>query len=200
MLFALDEPFLGQEVQGLGAGLQGAAGVRLFIGFGRFPGPGQAPVQQPVGVVEGRPEHLSAGQVLERGGDAPAHVHGGRIQGPAGPEARQGGAVGPQEKDGLHQVAAGLFHGQGRQFGVVERALAHDPVHGQGELLADLVQAQFGNGPVAAPLLGQEPVGVLNGPLPSLDGYIHDLSSTEVVRGMAQTDVPLTKIRSTPRG
>ena len=72
-------------------------------------------------------------------------------------EARQRGAVGAQQEDRLDQVAARLLDGQRGELAVVERALAHDAVDGERQLLADLREVSSGTRRVAAPLAREQP-------------------------------------------
>ena len=80
----------------------------------------QGEVQQALGVVISRAQQLPARHVLEGGRDAPAQGDARRIQRLGVAQARQSRAVGPQQEDGLDQIATGLFDGQRRQLGVVK--------------------------------------------------------------------------------
>ena len=66
----------------------------------------QREVQQPVGVVVGRPQHLPAGQVLVNCRDAALQSHIFCRQWFADRQARQSGTVGAQQENGLDQIAA----------------------------------------------------------------------------------------------
>ncbi len=126
-----------------------------------------------MGVVEGRPQHLAAGNVLEGGRDTAGDLHGAGIDGLGGAEARQGGAEGAHEERRLDEIAARLLDGQGREVAVVERALGHDAVDGERQLLADLGGRDFGDGRIAAAVVGEEPVGIVDGAFATLDGDVH---------------------------
>ena len=95
-------------------------------------------VDQPMGVVEGRPEHLAARQVLEGRRDAAAQRHRRGVERLGEAEAGQGGAIGAGEKDRLDQVAARLLDRQRGDRAIVERAFAHHPIDGERKLLVDL--------------------------------------------------------------
>ena len=71
-------------------------------------------VDQAVGVVERRPEHLAAGQVLEGRRDAAAQRHRRGVDRFGEAEARQRGAIGAHQEDRLDQVAARLLDRQRR--------------------------------------------------------------------------------------
>ena len=196
---ALDQAFRLQDVvdrrqrgrRGLGHG----GGARQ-----RSPG-GEGEIQQAVGVIVGRAEHLAAGQVLVDGGDAADRLHGGGVDRQAGGEPRQGGAVGAQQEGGLHQVTLRLLDRQGGEAAVVDRAFRHHPVDGAAELRLDLVGSQLGHGRVAAALFGQPAMGVGDGLLAALDCDIgHHATSMVRVRGKAASRVPAHSTRSTPRG
>jgi hypothetical protein len=96
-------------------------------------------IEQPVGIVEGRPQHLSARRILEGGGDAPVDAHGRRVDRLRCAKTRGGGAKGAYQKDRLDQVAARLLDGERRKLAVIERALAGRA--GGGELSAALTFA-----------------------------------------------------------
>ena len=84
-----------------------------------------------MGVVEGRPEDLAAGNVLEGRGHPPLHPHRAGLDRLAGAEARQRGAEGADQEDRLDQIAARLLDGERRELAVIERAFAHDAVDGE---------------------------------------------------------------------
>jgi hypothetical protein len=73
---------------------------------------GQREVEQAMGVVVGRAQHLAARHVLEGRRDAPLGHHGRRVEGQRIAEARQGRAIGAQQEDRLDQVAARLLDGE----------------------------------------------------------------------------------------
>src|SRR4029077_6661546 len=52
-----------------------------------------------------------------------------------------------------------------------------DAIDAKRKLLGDLVQRDLGNVTVAAPLMREQTMGVLDGALAALDGYIHALAS-----------------------
>ena len=84
---------------------------------------------------------------------------------------------------------------------IVEGALAHHPVDGEGELLEDLVDGERRDAAVAAALLGEQAVGVPDGGLAALDRDIHQPASvTRTERGNAAIAVGAASTRSTPRG
>ncbi|MCY1536499.1 hypothetical protein D9M68_719590 [compost metagenome] len=153
LLFPPQQAFVSEEIQHPRAGRQLGSGIDLRPGV--FALGQQGEVEQAVAVVEGRAKQLAAGQVLEGRRDTPAQLHPRGLQRQRGAEARQRGAVGAQQEDRLHQVAGRLLDRQGSQLLVVQRAFAHHPGHGQGHLLAHLLDAQFGDARVATALLGQ---------------------------------------------
>src|SRR6185437_2860268 len=120
-----------------------------------------------------RPEDLAARDVLEGRGNPPPDLHLAGIDRLGGAEPRQRGSEGTDQKDRLDQIAARLFYGKRRQFSVMERALGHDAIDAEAELLGDLRQRQFGYLAIAAALMRQQPVRVLDGAFASLDGDIH---------------------------
>ncbi len=128
-----------------------------------------------MGIVEGRPQHLAARQILVGGGNPSFGMHHRRVDRPCVPKAGQGGAVGAHQKDRLDQIASRLHDGQRGKLAVIERALAHHAVDAESELLDDLVEAQRRHAAVAAPAVGKQLVGVADGGFPALDGYIHRL-------------------------
>ncbi len=100
-------------------------------------------------------------------------MHGAGIDRLGGAEARQGGAEGADEEGRLHEIAARLLDGQRREVAVIERALGHDAVDGEGQLLADLGGCDFRHRRIAAAVVGEEPVGIVDGAFATLDGHIH---------------------------
>ena len=140
-----------------------------------------------MGVVEGGTENLPARNILEGRGNPAAHLHRAGIDRLGRAEARQRGAEGAHQEDRLDQVAARLLDRERRQFAVVQRALGHDAVDAERELLGDLGERQFGNIAIAAPLMRQQAMGVLDGAFASLDGNIHAQPplTSRVVRGIA---------------
>ncbi len=165
---------------------------------------GQLRIEQPMGVVEGRPEDLAARNILEGRGDPPANLHRAGVDRLGGAEPRQGGAKGAHQEDRLDHVAARLLDRQRRQFAVIQRAFGHDPIDAEAQLFGDLRQRHFRNVAIAAALMRQQPMGVLDGALASLDGDIHRYSpssaTSRVVRGIATTASSATSTTSTPRG
>ena len=155
-----------------------------------------------MGVVEGRPEHLAAGQVLERRRDAATKRHRLGVERLGEAEAGQGGAIGAGEEDRLDQVAARLLDRQRGDLAIVERAFAHHPIDGERKLLVDLPRLDLGDAAVAAPLVGEQGVGVGDRPLAAFDRDIHQRapSMIAVERGSAARRTSATKIRSTPSG
>ncbi len=115
-------------------------------------------------------------------------VHGAGVGGLAVAEARQGRAVGADEKHRLDEVAAGLLQGERRQIAIVERAFRHDTVDRERQLLGDLRDRDFRDGGVAAPRLGKQPVRIGDGGLAALDRDIHQrCPMMRVLRGSAAT-------------
>ena len=133
----------------------------------------QREVEQAVGVVEGRAQHLAARHILEGGGDAPLGHHAAGVDRQGVAEARQGGAVGAQQEDRLDQVAARLLDGERGQLAVVARALGHHAIDGERELLVDLLERELRHVAVAAPPVGQQLERVVDGRLAALDCHIH---------------------------
>ena len=133
----------------------------------------QCEVEQALRVVIRRAQHLTAGQVFEGGGNATVELHACGVQCAGVAQARQGGAIGTQQKDGFHQIAAGLFDGACCEFRVVHRALGHDAVDRQLELLANLFDAEFGLCSVATALLGKQFVAIEDGGFTAFDGHVH---------------------------
>lgn len=179
-----------------------AAVVRQrFVGLRRtrrFAFRQQREVQQPVGVVVGRPQHLPAGQVLVNRRDAPLQPHVFAGQWLADRQARQGGAIGAQQENRLHQIAAGLFDGQRRQLAIVDAAFGHHPIHRQPQLLFDLFRADRRQRLVAAPQLFLQLMGGLNGFFAPFYRYVHQHTSTRVVRGIASRRSPQVSKISSP--
>ncbi len=141
--------------------------------LGRLTARFQQEVDEAVGVVEGRPQHLAAGNVLEGRRDTAGDLHRAGIDRLGGAEARQGGAEGADEEGGLDEIAARLLDGQRRKVAIIERALGHDAVDGEGQLLADLGGRDFRHRRIAAAVVGEEPVGIVDGAFATLDGHIH---------------------------
>ena len=178
---------VGLPVGGYGRGGRGSgvfmSGLRLCpVGTGlcpacsgrvRFRAGDQGAVQQAVGIVEGGPQDLAAGQILPGGGNAAADAHAVRVHGQARYKARQGGAVGTQQKDRFLQIACGLLDGQGRKPRIVEACLGHDTIHGKLELMTYLIEGQVGDVPGAPALLMQKGMGSSNGLFSAFDSDIH---------------------------
>jgi hypothetical protein len=116
---------------------------------------------------------LAARQILERRGDTAPDVHGAGVDRLRRAEPRQRGAIRADEEDRLDQVAARLFDRERGQLAVVERALGHHPVAGERELLGNLLEREFGHGRIAAALLRQQPVRVVDGAFAAFDRDIH---------------------------
>ena len=89
----------------------------------------KAEIQKALGVVVGGPQQLAARQVFEGGRYPPREHHAAGIDGLGVSQPGQGCAVGAQQENRLHQIARALLDGQCCKFGVVDRALGHDPVH-----------------------------------------------------------------------
>ena len=105
-------------------GVRGAESWRLAVRQ-------QGKIQQAMGVVIGRAEPLAAGNVFINGRNAALQAHLRRIDGFADRQLRQRGAVGAQQEDGFHVIAAGLLEGQRRQLAVGDAALGHYPIDGE---------------------------------------------------------------------
>ncbi len=144
---------------------------------GKIGGRSQRVVEQPVGVIEGRAEHLSARQVLEGRRDAAFDVHRGGIDRLRGAETGERGAVGADEEDRLDHVAARLLDGERGKLAVIERALAHHPVDCERELLGNLLEAELRHGGIAAARCGEQCVRILDGAFSALDCDVHQAAS-----------------------
>ncbi len=156
-----------------------------------------------MGVIEGRAEHLTARDILESRGNPPPHLHFAGFDRLGRPEPRQRGAKGAQQENRFDHVAAGLLDGQRREFAIVQRALRHHPIDTKAELLRDLRQRDLRDFAIAATLMRQQPMSVLDGAFASLDRNIHpqpSFTASRVVRGMATTAASDTSTISTPRG
>src|SRR6516165_5866094 len=105
--------------------------------------------------IESRAEDLSAGQILEGGGDAATDLHRGCIDRNTGAETWQGRAIGTQQEDCLDQVATRLLDGKCGKIWIVDGALTHHAVDGEGELLTNLRGRQLGHVKGTAPLFGE---------------------------------------------
>src|SRR5882724_11556957 len=116
-----------------------------------------------MGVVERRPEDLPAGNILEGRGNPPPHLHRAGIDRLGGAETRQRGAESPYQKNRLDHVAARLLDRKWGQLAIVQRAFGHDAVDAERELFGYLVKRHLGNLTVAAPLMRQQTMGVLDG-------------------------------------
>ncbi len=124
-------------------------------------------------VIEGRPEHLSARNVLEGRGNPAAHLHPAGIDRLGRTEPRHCCAECAEQENGLDHVAARLLDGQRRQFAIVQRAFGHDAIDAEAELPGNLIQRDFRDVAVATPFMRQQAMGVLDGAFASLDGDIH---------------------------
>ena len=82
--------------------------------------------------------------------------------GSRGAEARQRRAEGAHQEDRLDQVAARLLDRERRELAVVERAFGHDPVDRKRELLGDLLERELRHRRIAAPLMREQPMGILD--------------------------------------
>ncbi len=126
-------------------------------------------------VIECRPQDLTTRRILIGGRNPARDLHCARIEGQAGPEAGQGGAVGAYQKDRLYHIAARLFEGQRRQIGIVQRAFGHHPIHSQRQLFADLRNLQLWHSPIPAPRVIQPGMRIFNGALAPFDSHIHHM-------------------------
>ena len=164
---------------------------------------GQAEIQQPMRIVVGGTEHLPAGQILEHRRDAPPDPHRRGIDRQRVREARQCRAIGAQQESRLDQIALRLLHGQRGKFPVVQRTFAHRAIHAAAELTLDLRQRQFRHRRIAAPLLGQPGMRIVDRLLAALDrdiGHRSDLLDRHAARQRgerragAQDDVHAARI------
>jgi len=126
-----------------------------------------------VRVIERRPEHLAARQILERRRDAPPDFHCASVDRLRRAESRQGRTISAHQEDRLDQVAARLFDRERGQLAVVERTLDHHPVAGERKLFGNLLEREFGHGRVAAALLRQQPVRAVDGAFAAFDRDVH---------------------------
>ena len=188
--FGLDQPIAVEHRRDMRHSIKAGGGGG---GWGNIALGGEFEIKQAVGVIEGWPKYLTPGQVFERGRDAARDRHLRGLQGGRGPKARQGRAVGADQKDRLDQIAARLFDRQGGQIGVIQRPLGHHAVHSQSQLLADLRHRQFGHRCIATPLFGQPRMGGINRFFAPFDGNIHQTASTIVLRGRPATWAPLVR-------
>ena len=140
-------------------------------------GLGERVVEQPVGVVEGRAQHLPARQILECRGDAALDVHRSGVDRLRGAEAGERGAVGADQENRLEHVAARLFDGERCELSVIERALAHHTVDRERELFGNLLEAELRHGGIAAARRGEQRVRVLDGAFSAFDCDIHQAGS-----------------------
>ncbi len=81
---------------------------------------GQLEIQQPVRVVECRPQHLPAGRILERGRYAPVAGHLVGIDRARTAKSRQCRAVGADQKNRLDQIATRLLDRQRGKVGIIK--------------------------------------------------------------------------------
>ena len=147
-------------------------------------------IKKAMAVVEGRPKQLTTRQVFIGRGDAPFHGHSGRVDRFGVAETRQRGAVGTQQECRLYQIAPRLFDRECCEVGIVDRALIHHPVGGDGELGADLLDRQFLDRHVAPPGFTKPTMGVPDRPLPAFNRDIH--GSHLQRRGARQAGKPPT--------
>ena len=133
--------------------------------------------EQAMGVVEGRPEDLAARNILEGRGNPPPHLHLPGVDRLGRAETRQGGAEGADQEDRLDHVATRLLDRQRSELAIVQRAFAHHPIDGKAELAGDLRKREFSNIAIAAPLMREQAMGILDGAFASLDGDIHAVNS-----------------------
>ena len=78
-------------------------------------------IEQPVGVVEGRSEDLTPGNILESRRDAAGAQHRTGINRPRAAEAGQGRPEGADQEGRLNHVAAGLFYRERCKLAVKKR-------------------------------------------------------------------------------
>ncbi len=134
----------------------------------------QGEIQQTMGVVKGRAQNLSAGQVLEGCRNSARYIHFGGFDWLGKGKTWQRRAIGPHQKNRLDQITTGLLDGKGGQIAIIKRPFGHDPGDGQRELLFDLIGFDFGDGLVAAALLGQKLVRIIDGAFATFYCNIHD--------------------------
>ncbi len=149
-------------------------------------------------IVESGAEELASGKVLVGRRNAPVDAHLGRVERFGIAEARQGRAIGAQEEDRLYEVAPRLLDRQRGKVAVVERALGHDAVDGQSELLHDLRECQRRNRAVAAPALVEKLVRVGDGGFAALDCYIHLSSQAVWLFGWSEAARPVRRLSKGP--
>ena len=150
----------------VGVGGRGRCGRPVAFGC-------QREVEQAMGVVVGRAQHLAARHVLEGRRDAPLGHHGRGVERQRIAEARQGRAIGAQQEDGLDQVATRLLDGECGERTVVAGALGHHAIDGEPELLVDLFQRELGDVAIAAALVGHKVEGMGDGRLAPFDCDVH---------------------------
>src|SRR5262249_39533416 len=101
----------------------------------------------------------------------------------------------------LDQIAARLLDGERCQLAVVERSFVHHAVDRKRELPLNLLDRKFRYRRIATPLMGEQPVGVLDRTLAAFRRDIHQPSSiTRTDRGKAATAAGAAKMRSMPHG
>ncbi len=151
--------------------------------------------QEAVRIVECWAQHLAARHILEGRRNPPAHRHGAGIDRLAHAEPRQGGAKGAEQEDRFDQIAARLLDRQSSKLAIVERAFVHDAIDGERELLLDLLKRQFRHRRIAAPLMRQQPMRVLDRAFSAFDRYIHGAPSltSRTERGSAAISVAEAK-------
>ena len=165
----------------------------------RLAGALEIEVEQAMRVIKSRAQHLSAGQILERRGDATAKRHRGGVQRLGEAEPRQRGAIGAHQEDRLDHIPARLFDRKRGDAPIVERPLAHYAVDAERELLGDLRRADLRNLAASAPLVGKQGMRIANGALAAFDRDIHQTPPvTRIERGRAASSSPATNRRSTP--
>ena len=144
-----------------------------------------------MGIIQRRAQYLTAGNVLESGGDAADGEKIRLVDRLRDGNAGLGGAVGAQQKDRLVEIAAGLGERQSGEIGFVKRCLAHQPVdeigktgsHGLDALSRDW--AEIG---------AKQPLCLFDGVFATAGCYIgHQSTSIFVERGMPSRRLPSTR-------
>ena len=120
-------------------------------------------------VIESRAKHLAAGDILVGSRYATSDTHIARVD---RQNLRQPGeriAIGAYEEDGFHQIATCLLDRERGKVAIVQRTLGHYTVDRKRHLFSDLIDGEFRDGCIAAPLLRQQLVSVLDGDLAAFD-------------------------------
>ncbi len=139
---------------------------------------GERGIEQAMGVVEGRPEDLAAGISLKvdetRRCTCIAPVSTGSVAPKRGSVARKART----RKIASIRSPRACLMASAASSRSYERAFGHDAVDAEAESCSEIWSSvTSGTLSVAAPLMRQQAVGVLDGALAALDGDIHALAS-----------------------